>query len=393
MSDFRVQGRLGLDGSGFFSTLGKAQGAALKLGTMLAGAFSIGAIMSFSRSVLDLAGNLRQVSEALNINVEWLQKFVNSTATSGGSLQDVEKFLVTSMRNRQIALDSPDSTMGRAFTRLGFSQNDIASLNPQQFMERLIEAFRDGADATAVSALVDIGGKSAKNLIGGFKAGLDEATLVMEEDLLNELEEITAKFTSLGTTLKVAFAPTIKIVADGLLELFNALKIIAAGLQARPEFENRREFLQKRIEDPNANAVQRRRAEKSLRELESQEKREFTKEAIAEEMERQKKEREAYEKTRREAREARRAQQQEPAGLTAAEKTEKEKAAKSASIGSDSRIAVGGFLGQGASMTLGAIAERQLRVQQMTLLVQRDILSAINAMGRLGSFNDLVIPS
>jgi hypothetical protein len=41
-------------------------------------------------------------------------------------------------------------------------------------------------------------------------------------------------------------------------------------------------------------------------------------------------------------------------------------------------------------MALGAIAERQLQVARQTLLVQRDILGAINSMSNLKS--SLVIP-
>jgi hypothetical protein len=373
MSDFRVQGKLGLDGAGFFSTLNKAQGAAMKLGTMLAGAFSIGAITSFSRSVLDLAGKLRQVSEALNINVEFLQKFVNSTATSGGSLEAVEKFFTVSMKNRQMALDSPDGAQGKAFKRLGFSQDDISNLNPQQFMERLIESFKNGADGEALAALVQIGGEAASKLVGGFKAGLDEATLIMEEGLVNELEEISAKFTSLGTDLKIFFAPALKAVADGVgyflnkvqqfQEMFGAFfgRIFgdaASGGTSIPE--TLKKAFQEAIDAQTKTEAE--QSEKAARNAES----------------------------KAAASEARREQQQRPTGLTAAEKTEKEKATKAATIASDSRIAVGGFLGQGASMALGAIAERQLQVARQTLLVQRDILNAINSMSNLKS--SLVIP-
>ena len=77
MSDFRVQGRLGLDGAAFFSTLNRARGAVGSFGAAMAGAFSVGAITAFSKSILDLAGNLNDVSEALGLNVEYLQKFLN----------------------------------------------------------------------------------------------------------------------------------------------------------------------------------------------------------------------------------------------------------------------------------------------------------------------------
>lgn len=122
MSDFKVQGRLGLDGSGFFSTLSQARGAVNSFGGMLAGAFSVGAITAFSKGIVDLAGKLKDVSDALGINVEFLQRFVNSAKLSGGSIEDVQKFLGEANSARQAALDNPSGKEAGAFAKLGIGQ-------------------------------------------------------------------------------------------------------------------------------------------------------------------------------------------------------------------------------------------------------------------------------
>ena len=193
----------------------------------------------------------------------------------------------------------------------------------------------------------------------------------MEEDLINELEEIAAKFTSIGTSLKVSFAPALKAVADGVGYFLNKVKQFqemfgaffgrifgdaASGGTSIPE--TLKKAFQEAIEAQGK--AEREQEDKNAREAE----------------------------TRADAREARRAQQQESAGLTAVEKTEKEKATKAATRASDSRIAVGGFLGHGASMKLGVIAERQLQVSSQTLTVQKEILSAVKSI----TWNGLVIP-
>jgi len=59
-------------------------------------------------------------------------------------------------------------------------------------------------------------------------------------------------------------------------------------------------------------------------------------------------------------------------------------------IYSDSRLAVGGFLGSGMTNSLSSIAEKQLRIQTQTLTVQQAILQAVKTVNPIGS---LVIPS
>lgn len=214
MSDFKVKGKLSLDGAGFFSTLNSARSAVNSFGGMLAGAFSVGAIAAFTKSVVDLAGELNDVSEALSINVEYLQKFLNSAMTSGGSLGDIEKFIFESNKARQSAVNNPGGKEMGAFSALGFSAQQVSQANPQQFMDQIIKAFARGATPQKINAISEIGGKSAKKLVGGFKDGLDEETKIINKDLIVQLDEIGDKFTRMANTIKAAFAPVLQYILD-----------------------------------------------------------------------------------------------------------------------------------------------------------------------------------
>lgn len=348
MSDFRVQGRLGLDGSGFFSTLGKAQGAVGAFGSALAGAFSVGAITAFSKSVLDLAGRLNDVSDALAINVEFLQKFINSAAKSGGGIGDLEKFLFESNKARQAALDNPTGKEAGAFAQLGFTTSDIQSATSQQLIEKIIKAMADGATPQELNALAEIGGKSAKKLVGGFKDGLDESTGIMAKELVSQLDEIGDRFTSLATSLKTGFAPIILWVIKSIqaaVDIFSAGKAYYSELISTGSIGKAGEALTAEL----------------LKQAEDDKKR-----AAAQ----------ADRKTMKASAET------APAGFAA--KTTAEEAFKTggfATKSGDSLLSVGNFLGSGGVASLSSIAQRSLEIQTQHLAVSRSLLTAFGSKG------------
>src|SRR5574343_173938 len=90
-----------MDGSGFTQGLTSAQQAVGRfansglgaLKSQLAAAFGVGAIVAFSKKTLDFAGNLRDMSDNLGVNVEWLQKMNYSAGQAGASMEDLGKFI------------------------------------------------------------------------------------------------------------------------------------------------------------------------------------------------------------------------------------------------------------------------------------------------------------
>ena len=349
MSDFKVQGKLGLDGAGFFSTLNKAEGAVNSFGGMLAGAFSVGAIVAFSKSILDLAGHLNDVSSALALNVEFLQRFVNSARQSGGDLGDVEKFLFKANESRQAAVNNPEGTQASAFKTLGFSSDQVANATAQQFMEQIIKAFSDGATPQEMNALTEIGGKSAKKLVGGFKDGLDQATEVMTEDLVLQLDEIGDKFTSLATTLKTVFAPAILYVLDVVNGVVGSLKFAF-------------EFYKGLFKGGSLDAARAAGNAELLRQAEQDKVAAVT-----------------TEKKRR----ARHETEATGPGLVpeTKDKPAKEEIAKRYS---DSLLSVGNFLGSGGGASLQSVAESHLQVS-------RDILAVLRSQSSSPSRGSLIV--
>lgn len=390
MSDFKVQGRLGLDGSGFFSTLSQARGAVNSFGGMLAGAFSVGAITAFSKGIVDLAGKLKDVSDALGINVEFLQRFVNSAKLSGGSIEDVQSFLGEANSARQAALDNPLGKEARAFAKLGIGQNEIGSLGGQQLIEKIIASMASGVTADKLNSIKEIGGKSAKNLANGFAEGLSNAE-ILTSDMVSSLDELGDSAQEFYTRLQVSFAPALLEVVGALQTCLDAVDQFIAGLAAIAAGINGKDELAKMDEDVanREDQLAKYKAQLDKKVLEGL----MSPEVAAKKLDEassnsviknpfstftQGVKDEAQAQAERDAAKeaAKEAAKNKPPGidiLTATATANKEKTIKGGSLYSDSRLAVGGFLGQGAN-SMASIAQRQLDIQTKSM----DFLKAIN---------------
>jgi hypothetical protein len=294
--------------------------------------------------------------------VEILQRFKNSAAKSGGGLGDIEKFLFESNKSRQEAVSDPSGKAGQAFSSLGFSGADVASLNPQQFIEKIIQAFSNGASPQQINALSEIGGKSAKKLVGGFKDGLDMQTAIIEESLITQLDDVGDKFTSIGTTIKTMFAPSLGMVADILEYLINKLEQIQAfyGSFLGNIFAGITEGGGKSFSQMKNEAVADREAEKEKQKVISA----------------------SVSQTSKQKRDAKLVEQLASPDFKPTDiKQPSQPELKGANLYSDSRLSVGGFLGQGAN-SMATIAQKQLEIQTQSL----NFLKSIDAnLGNKGS--------
>lgn len=231
MAGLKLVAELGGDGSGFNAMMNRAHASTKVFGSMfsglkgmIAGAFTIGAITNYTRKTIDLAGHLRDVSDSLNINVELLQKMTNAAKLSGGSLEDLQKFAFELNKSRQEAVNKPDGKEAAAFGRLGMSAADISNMPIQDFLLKLQRAFANGADSGMANDLQEVGGRAAKKLIGAFQEGFDKGGPIMSEDVIDQLDEIGDRFTTLGTRLKTEFAPILVDLGNTVIQVMRGLK-------------------------------------------------------------------------------------------------------------------------------------------------------------------------
>src|SRR5204863_953113 len=71
------------------STLGSVEGMATKLGSALAGAFSVGAVVAFARGIASFASDMQDASAKTGIGVEQLQALNYAAVGAGVSVDQI----------------------------------------------------------------------------------------------------------------------------------------------------------------------------------------------------------------------------------------------------------------------------------------------------------------
>jgi hypothetical protein len=234
----RLVAELGGDGSGFDAMMNRAHGRVRQFGSqaiaplknLIAGAFTVGAITSLSRKTIEYASHIRDISDALRVNVEWFQKRANAAKLAGGSEEDLFKFLDEMNKQRAAAVQDPGGEMAQRFGRLGFSQDEVSGLNTMAFFDKIVTAFGDGATAQTAVDVEKVGGRSARKLLAAFANQFQSDAPVMSEEMINQLDEIGDEFTLLGNQLMIDLAPAIVFVADAIRFAVNQIKQAGAFL-------------------------------------------------------------------------------------------------------------------------------------------------------------------
>ncbi len=203
----------------------------------LSGLFTVGSITALSKATIDWAGKLRDVADALGVNVQWLQKMQNGAKLVGADIEDVGKFITEMNKARENALNDPKGKDAQAFKRLGVSGGDIQNLSTQAFFDKIVKAFANGATTQLVNDVQEVGGKSARNLIAAFSAQFASDAPLLAEDLVDQLDEIGDAFTELKTKLMVDLSPAILATANATMNLVATIKILGAmigGASVKP---------------------------------------------------------------------------------------------------------------------------------------------------------------
>lgn len=237
MPGLKLVAELGGDGSGFERMMGRADARAHQFATstiaplknLIAGVFTVGAISALVKSTVDWASKLRDVSDNLGVNVEFLQKLQNGAKLAGADIEDVSKLISKVNQSRQAAIENPKGNESKAFARMGISGKDITGLSSQKFIEKLMAAFKGGSSTQLENDIKEVGGKSARNLIGAFSTQFKNDIPILSEQLIDQLDDLGDEFTSLKQTLMVNLAPAIVETAKFIVDFTNKLLVLSAA--------------------------------------------------------------------------------------------------------------------------------------------------------------------
>jgi hypothetical protein len=125
--------------SGFQNIQTSAASAFKSIGGHIAAAFSVAAIVGFSKSVIDMAGHLQDLSDQTGISAQLLSGMKSTLEEAGTSVDAFAKGIFTAQRNLGQINSSTDQA-AIAIKQLGLDLNTLRNATPERFLEIVAEA-------------------------------------------------------------------------------------------------------------------------------------------------------------------------------------------------------------------------------------------------------------
>lgn len=205
------------------------------LGSTIAGAFAVGTVAAFSKSLMDAAGNVRDIADSLGITVSNLQAIRGVGLTTGQDSGKVDVILGKLERMKRAALDG-NKEAAKSFSDLGIDMMTVAGPLDSLFEKVTRQSKALEGNNAALQAMSDIFGRSSalqqaffdeiSNGIDKAKEKLEGFNAVLGDEYINMLDEAGDKtdlfWASFKAWASIALAETIK----GLENLFNRKKEI-----------------------------------------------------------------------------------------------------------------------------------------------------------------------
>lgn len=220
---------------GFTARLSKIKG-------FIGGAFAIGGITAFARSVADLGSKISDMVVQTGVGARSLQGLTYATRIAGAE----EQKMVAALGRIQDAMGTVlrgqegSETLRKSFDELGVSMGELAGLSPDRILEQMAVGFqKSGRSAQAFSAIADIIGVRNAPM-------LTEVLIRLADEGLDKVAESAEKA---GASLDERFLGTLDRVSDRMNEMSrrakvsavtvsDAIGLIIKDLELLPPFDN-----------------------------------------------------------------------------------------------------------------------------------------------------------
>ncbi len=174
-----AQGKARSAGKGIESAFGG-------LGKSLAGFATVGALTAGIHSVVEYGSKINDLSLRLGISTDAVQQWDFALKQNGSSIDSAVGFFEKLGVNRQKALAGNDEAIA-SFAKLGVTLDDLKNKRLEDVAAVIAKAFETGDPQKLVSALREVGGRGAGEMITAFRDGLagalKEAPLISPEDI------------------------------------------------------------------------------------------------------------------------------------------------------------------------------------------------------------------
>jgi len=219
MGSFSLLAKLGLDTSSFESGAKRAESATAKLGkdikTKLGAALALSQIVSFAKSVINLADEIGDLSEQMNISTDDVQRLQVVAGETGVKFETISKGLVNLGQARLKAVEGAGKER-MAFELLGMSLDEVNNANidniaTAQKLQMAYEA--SGKSAGSQAAMIEIFGVKAFQAALALNAlkELGPISLISGDDL-KKLGKVNDEFDSIKRQLEAIAVPLLRPV-------------------------------------------------------------------------------------------------------------------------------------------------------------------------------------
>lgn len=238
-----LKAMLSLNASGFAIGLKRAesQGKAFarSIKSDLVQAFGVGALLAFSKKIIDSVDALEDLSDELNVSTKTLQEWQYAAKRNGASAEDVTKFFEAIAESRKRAIDGNEEAI-ESYQRFGLSVLKLSQMRTPEIGKAIGDVFKNGGDPQILGPfLKELGGKSARKLIPAFKEGLDdlaqaarEAGQVWDKELTLTIKASKTEAERLADTLRGPVANAIFYISKGVTAMVDSLQNYAGGAAA-----------------------------------------------------------------------------------------------------------------------------------------------------------------
>lgn len=201
MALFSLRAALGLDSSSFEAGLKRSQSLAVGFGrefkAAIAAAFTVGAVTAYTKKLLDLADNTKDVADQLNITTEEVQRLTYIADDSGVAFDKWAAAIgkVAAARNDALGDGEKAEKLRRLFERFGVTNADLANESVRAFdILKKLAASAGELSTLSQSQLTDLLGDKAFRLISSLgQLNADLPIQIISDEELKRIDDAAKK--------------------------------------------------------------------------------------------------------------------------------------------------------------------------------------------------------
>jgi hypothetical protein len=209
-------------------SMSSLSGIAKTVGGALAATFTVGAVVSFAKEIIDLGGKIEDLSARTGLSVEAVQELKFAADQTGSSI-DVVSAAIGKMSD---GLASDEKGTVKAVKDLGLSLSDLRNSSPEEAFTAITSALKDiPNEMQQVNLGRELLGKGFDQLLPAVRQGFSdlrqqarETGQVLSEDNVRALAAFGDKWDATMLRIKASTASAVLDIGRGFSSMFADLK-------------------------------------------------------------------------------------------------------------------------------------------------------------------------